>query len=116
MAFGDAPLSLTDVSLRVQAGEFVSLIGPSGCGKSTLLRLVAGLLTATTGSLTVNRLRPAEARKRDLRVAFVFQDPTLLPWRTVIENIQLPLELQGVPAERHHALISESLKLIGLRE
>lgn len=116
MAFGPALPSLRDVSLRIQPGEFVSLVGPSGCGKSTLLRLIAGLLSATSGSLAVKGLSPAEARKRDVRVAFVFQDPTLLPWRTVVENIRLPLELQGVPADRHSGLIAESLKLIGLRE
>jgi NitT/TauT family transport system ATP-binding protein len=116
MAFGSAPPSLAEVSLRIAAGEFVSLVGPSGCGKSTLLRLTAGLLDATRGSLTVKNLAPAAARKSDVRMAFVFQDPTLLPWRTVIENIRLPLELLGVPADRHQALISASLKLIGLRD
>ncbi len=116
MAFGHAPPSLADVSLEIPAGEFVSLVGPSGCGKSTLLRLVAGLLDATSGKITVNQQTPALARKQSVRTAFVFQDPTLLPWRTVVENIRLPLELQGVPADRHQPLIAESLKLIGLRE
>ncbi len=115
MAFGSMPPSLERVSLSIRQGEFVSLIGPSGCGKSTFLRLVAGLLEATVGSLTVQNLPPATARKTTVRTAFVFQDPTLLPWRTVVENIRLPLELQGVPAERHHDLISHSLALIGLQ-
>lgn len=116
MAFGSAPPTLEDVSLRVSQGEFVSLVGPSGCGKSTLLRLVAGLLEATNGSIQVQDLPPSTARKQVVRMAFVFQDPTLLPWRTVVENIRLPLELQRVPTDRHHALISRSLQLIGLRE
>ncbi len=116
MAFGNAPPSLADVSLTIHTGEFVSLVGPSGCGKSTLLRLVAGLLSATTGSLTVQQLPPAVARKDKVRTAFVFQDPTLLPWRTVVENIRLPLELQHVPAIRHDSLIASVLALIGLRE
>lgn len=115
LAYGDASLSLTDVSLAIPAGEFVSLIGPSGCGKSTFLRLVAGLLSPSTGSLTVHDLPPEAARKVAIRMAFVFQDPTLLPWRTVVENIRLPLELQGVPADQHSALIATSLQLIGLR-
>jgi len=116
MAFGDAPPSITNVSLRVQAGEFVSLIGPSGCGKSTLLRLIAGLLETTSGSLRVSQLTPAAARKDAVRTAFVFQDPTLLPWRSVVENIRLPLELLRVPPDRHADLISRSLHLIGLRD
>ena len=116
MAFGALPPSLERVSLSVRQGEFVSLIGPSGCGKSTLLRLVAGLLEATAGSLTVQNLPPSTARKTAVRTAFVFQDPTLLPWRTVIENIRLPLELQGVPIDQRHDLIANSLALIGLQE
>jgi NitT/TauT family transport system ATP-binding protein len=115
MAFGDAPPSLNDVSLRISAGEFVALVGPSGCGKSTLLRLIAGLLTPTAGSLAVCNQAPVAARRSAVRVAFVFQDPTLLPWRTVVENIRLPLELLGVPRDQHEGLIAGSLQLIGLR-
>lgn len=116
MAFGSAPPSLQNVSVQIQAGEFVSLLGPSGCGKSTLLRLIAGLLDATSGKLTVQQLAPAAARKSAVRMAFVFQDPTLLPWRTVVENIRLPLELQGIITDQHDRLISDSLRLIGLRD
>jgi NitT/TauT family transport system ATP-binding protein len=116
IAFGDAAPSLRDVSLRISAGEFVALVGPSGCGKSTFLRLIAGLLAPTSGSLTIGDMDPAAARKSAVRMAFVFQDPTLLPWRTVVENIRLPLELLGVSRDRHEGLIRESLKLIGLRE
>lgn len=116
MAFGGAPPSLKDVSLSICAGEFVSLVGPSGCGKSTMLRLIAGLLSPTGGALTLQKLSPMAARKSEIRMAFVFQDPTLLPWRTVVENIRLPLELQKVRAERHGPLIASALKLIGLRD
>lgn len=116
MAFGGAQPSLQDVSLSIHAGEFVSLIGPSGCGKSTLLRLIAGLLGGNTGRLSVRDQPPYVARKELVRMAFVFQDPTLLPWRTVVENIRLPLELQRVRAERHEPLIASVLRLIGLRE
>ncbi len=114
MAFGGLA-TLTDVSLRVPAGQFVSLIGPSGCGKSTLLRLIAGLLEPTSGRLTVQDLPPATARRTAVRVAFVFQDATLLPWRTVVENIRLPLELLQTPRAEHAGLIDRSLELIGLR-
>ncbi|TVS20082.1 MAG: ABC transporter ATP-binding protein [Planctomycetaceae bacterium] len=103
------------VCFRIAAGEFVSIVGPSGCGKSTLLRLIAGLIAPTRGSLTVAGRSPAENRKKAHRLSFVFQEPNLLPWRTVADNIRLPLELQGVPADRQRALIAESLRLIGLQ-
>ena len=106
--------ALRGVSLTIPRGQFVSLLGPSGCGKSTLLRLIAGLLTPTTGTLTVAERAPAEARTTSTRMAFVFQDPTLLPWRTVAQNLRLPLELQGVPAAEHDAWIASALRLIGL--
>lgn len=115
MAFAGQSV-LRDVSLSISAGQFVSLLGPSGCGKSTLLRLIAGLLTPTAGALTVSSLPPEQARKTSTRMAFVFQDPTLLPWRTVAQNLSLPLELQGVPTTEHAALISSSLRLIGLSD
>jgi len=96
--FGEGPLVLDLLNLTVQPGEFVSLIGPSGCGKSTLLRLIAGLTPLTAGSLIVDRRSP-DAAAADL--AFVFQEPTLLPWLSVAANIELPLSLRGVaPAER----------------
>lgn len=96
--FGEGPLVLDRLNLTVQPGSFVSLIGPSGCGKSTLLRLIAGLTPLTTGSLIVDRRSP-DAAAADL--AFVFQEPTLLPWLSVAANIELPLSLRGIaPAER----------------
>ena len=96
--FGDGPLVLDRVSFAAQPGDFVSLIGPSGCGKSTLLRLIAGLTPLTSGALTVDGRSP-DAAAADL--AFVFQEPTLLPWLTVAANIELPLSLRGIaPAER----------------
>lgn len=96
--FGEGPLVLDRLNLTVQPGAFVSLIGPSGCGKSTLLRLIAGLTPLTTGSLIVDRRSP-DAAAADL--AFVFQEPTLLPWLSVAANIELPLSLRGIaPAER----------------
>ncbi|HTN74707.1 MAG TPA: ATP-binding cassette domain-containing protein, partial [Pirellulaceae bacterium] len=99
-------LVLDDLSLSIAAGEFVSLVGPSGCGKSTLLRLFAGLLAPTAGEITISGTTP--------RVAFVFQEATLLPWRTVVENIALPLELAGIARDQRMAAVLESLDLIGL--
>jgi NitT/TauT family transport system ATP-binding protein len=115
MQFPPGPPVLRDVTFRVAAGEFVAVLGPSGCGKSTLLRLVAGLLAPTNGHVLVADRRPEDARRSDVRVAFVFQDPTLLPWRTVTENIRLPFELQGVSRADCDARISATLDLVGLK-
>lgn len=91
-------VALDDINLRLQEGEFVSLVGPSGCGKSTLLRIAARLETPTAGSLDVG------ARTTE----FVFQDPTLLPWRTVAENVALPLDLAGEhDMPRVHSALAE---------
>lgn len=105
MTFAGGVQALRHVSFATKAGEFVSLVGPSGCGKSTLLRLVAGLLTPSTGRLTVAGKSPRQARDA-LRVSFVFQDATLLPWRSAERNVALPLELAGVPRDvrRKHAI------------
>lgn len=105
---------LAAVNLEVKRGEFVALLGPSGCGKSTLLRVMAGLIHSTGGEVTIDGLDPASARKYRHPLAFVFQDPTLLPWRTVRDNIRLPLELQGVPYAEQMKAVEASLPLIGL--
>lgn len=91
-------LALHDVDLNLNAGEFVALVGPSGCGKSTLLRIAAGLESPSSGSVEV------QARTTE----FVFQDPTLLPWRTVAENVALPLDLVGrQDPQRVHSALAE---------
>ena len=88
--------AIDDISLTFPSGSFSALIGPSGCGKSTLLRLVADILAPSAGTIRVGGLPPGEARLRH-EIGFVFQDASLLPWRTVLENIQLPLEVAGGP-------------------
>jgi len=108
--------ALRSVSLRIAAGELVSVVGPSGCGKSTLLRLVAGLLRGAEGELRVHGLDPLGARRRGTELAFVFQDPTLLPWRTVEANVRLPLELRGRAGESERVRTAEVLRLVGLEE
>jgi NitT/TauT family transport system ATP-binding protein len=107
-AFGIGPAALADVSLQIAAGEFVALVGPSGCGKSTLLRLLAGLLKPTQGAVAVEGSDRAAPRR-----AFVFQEPTLLPWRTVLENIALPMEVGAAPADAATRL-QQTLTLVGL--
>ena len=88
---------IADLSLEVRRGEFVSLLGASGCGKSTLLKIVAGLSPTSSGSIRIDGLEPVAARKI---ISFVFQDSTLLPWRTVTNNVALLLEMQGLPSGR----------------
>ncbi|MGC1273880.1 MAG: ABC transporter ATP-binding protein [Planctomycetaceae bacterium] len=109
-AFGRTPAVLEGVSLSIREGEFVAIVGPSGCGKSTLLRLIGGLERPDAGTL---RLRNADA-SRSGRTTFVFQEPALLPWRSVAGNIVLPLDLDGVPRAERAAKIAASLDLIGL--
>ena len=116
MHFDSGAPVLNQVSFAVRSGEFVALLGPSGCGKSTLLRLVAGLMYPTSGDLLVAGRSPEEARRVDTRVAFVFQDPTLLPWRTVTENIRLPFQLQGVARNDSIPRIAAALELVGLNQ
>lgn len=114
MSFGSGRVALTNVSVKIPSGQFVAILGPSGCGKSTFLRLVAGLMDSTSGTLTVAGQVPEQARRTNCRVAFVFQEPNLLPWRTVTANIRLPLELQGVTKHDHRPRVEQALKLIGL--
>ncbi len=87
--------ALRDITLQIAPGEFVSLIGPSGCGKSTLLRLVGDLTAPTSGELTINGKPPTRART-DRDYGIVFQKATLLDWRTVTKNVELPLEIMGL--------------------
>lgn len=107
---------LGGVDLTVAAGEFLSIIGPSGCGKSTLLRVVADLLDPLSGDIRVLGKSPSAAR-REREVGFVFQDPTLLPWRTVAANIELPRDIGG----RHAAAApkgksAELSRMLGIDE
>ena len=106
----DEPI-LRDVSFDVAPGEFVTLLGPSGCGKSTLLRLIGGLLEPTTGTVALAGRRPVEARSSHQRIGIVFQDPVLLPWRSVRRNILLPSELTE---PENPAPVDDLLQLVGL--
>lgn len=114
LAFPGPIHALDGVNLEIGRGEFVSIVGPSGCGKSTLLRIVAGLLRPSRGALTVSGMAAAAARRSKTRMSFVFQDPTLLPWRNVAGNIRLPLELERVERSARPARIRQNLELIGL--
>ena len=89
--------ALSNVDLNINAGEFVSFIGPSGCGKTTLMRVLADLEQPTSGSVLVNGMSPAEARKQRA-YGYVFQAPALLPWRTVQDNVLLPPPSSSLPS------------------
>jgi NitT/TauT family transport system ATP-binding protein len=109
--YGSARPVLEKISLAVAKGEFISLIGPSGCGKSTILKLIAGLAAPTSGTIRVDGMTPENARET---ISFVFQDATLLPWRTVKQNIGLGLELEHVASERREKEIAGLMELVGL--
>src|SRR5258706_445574 len=105
--------ALHDVSLSIEAGEFVSIIGPSGCGKSTFLRIVGDLVEPSTGVVRVNGKTTRQARL-DRDYGIVFQSPVLYEWRTVIENVRLPLELAGRPKAEWNERPRALLRLVGL--
>ncbi len=107
--FDRGPWVLDGIDLRVEPGEFVSLIGPSGCGKSTLLRLIAGLTRATEGQIDFGAQDPARPE-----MAFIFQDSTLLPWLSVAANIATPLRLQCLPRAECRSIAERLAKLVHL--
>jgi NitT/TauT family transport system ATP-binding protein len=106
-------VALQDIDLTIGRGEFVSLIGPSGCGKSTLLRIIADLLQPTGGGVRVNG-KPARRARLDQDYGIAFQQAGLLDWRTVLANIELPLELHGVDRSKRKARALELVELVGL--
>jgi NitT/TauT family transport system ATP-binding protein len=108
-AFDDLVV-IRDLTLNVDAGEFLAILGPSGCGKSTLLRIIAGLAPPDGGTLDIT---PADTK---FHTAYVFQDAHLLPWRTVLENAALPLELMGVETAERLARAGAALAEVGLSE
>jgi NitT/TauT family transport system ATP-binding protein len=107
--FANGVEALADVSLDVEAGEFLSVLGPSGCGKSTLLRLIAGLAEPTIGTIDWSD----DKGRADL--GFVFQEPTLMPWATALANVALPLKLRGMAKSEREARAAEALDNVGLK-
>jgi len=110
--YGNGAPVLRGLNLAIPKGEFVSIIGPSGCGKSTVLKLISGLTPPSSGTIRVDGTTPRNARET---VSYIFQDPTLLPWRTVRNNIGLALELEGMSRDRRAAKTNPLLDLVGLR-
>ena len=105
MIFPDGTETLQNISFSVDKGEFVTVVGPSGCGKSTLLKIASGLLEPTAGAVDVDRDR----------LGYVFQDATLLPWRTVLGNVELLCELHGMAKAERRELAEASIDLVGLQ-
>src|SRR6266536_3026613 len=103
--------ALRSISLDVRPGEFVSLVGPSGCGKSTLLKMIAGLLEPSSGRIAVDGV-PVEQPRRS--VGMMFQTPELFPWRTVLKNVLLPIEIFRHEREFHRKRALELLEMVGL--
>ncbi|MGA7327078.1 MAG: ABC transporter ATP-binding protein [Rhodomicrobium sp.] len=118
MAFhgrGESVIALDKVNMHVSTGQFASIIGPSGCGKSTLLRLVADIMQPIGGKITLGNRSPGAAR-REHSLGFVFQGPTLLPWRTVKQNVELPLEVVGRKSSKRSVRSADELiNLVGLQ-
>ncbi len=105
MTFPDGTEALHEISFSVNMGEFVTIVGPSGCGKSTLLRIASGLLQPTSGRVEADRER----------IGYVFQDPTLLDWRNVRNNVELLPQLHGFSKSKRQRLAQEAIELVGLK-
>jgi NitT/TauT family transport system ATP-binding protein len=112
---GSVMTALEGIDLDIRRGEFVSLIGPSGCGKSTLLRIIGDLIKPSSGSAIVNG-KPADRARLDRDYGMVFQAPVLFDWRTVEDNVKLPLEIQGLDPARRQAKAAEMLELVELED
>ena len=109
--FRGAAAVLRNISVDIERGEFVTFLGPSGCGKSTLLKIVSGLTSVSEGSVRVNGMTPENAREL---MSFIFQDATLLPWRTVEGNVGLGLELDHAARDLQRERVAQMLELVGL--
>lgn len=114
--FSSGTVALSHMSLTVESGEFVSLLGPSGCGKSTALRIIAGLGDVTSGTIDWPSSRINSRGLPEGDIGFVFQEPTLMPWKNVFDNVHLPLRLRRVSKAAAHDQIMEVLATVGLQD
>jgi NitT/TauT family transport system ATP-binding protein len=106
-------VALSDISLSVAQREFITVVGPSGCGKSTLMRILAGLISASSGTVKLDG-SPVTAPRPDIGI--VFQNAVLLPWRTILQNVLLPAEVQGLPEEKSRRRARDLLGMVGLSD
>lgn len=114
--FSNGTVALQDMSLDIGEGEFVSLLGPSGCGKSTVLRIIAGLGETTAGDLAWPSAAAGGTGHPEREIGFVFQEPTLMPWATVFNNVWLPLRLAGQSRSTARDRIMQALAMVGLEK
>ncbi|PZM14549.1 ABC transporter ATP-binding protein [Rhizobium tubonense] len=114
--FSSGTVALSDMSLTVESGEFISLLGPSGCGKSTALRIIAGLGDVSSGEIDWPSSRINSRGLPEGDISFVFQEPTLLPWKNVFGNVHLPLKLRGVSKTAARSQIMDGLATVGLQD
>lgn len=112
---GGKVTALTDINIEIESGSFVSLLGPSGCGKTTLLRIIADLITPTSGEVNVGGMTPSEARLAR-KMGMVFQSAVLYDWRSVVKNVELPLEIMKVAKGERKDRAEQMLELVGLTE
>ncbi len=112
--FSNGTVALQGMSMDVEQGSFVSLLGPSGCGKSTVLKIIAGLGNLTTGRVEWPMASVDHLGRPDHEISFVFQEPTLMQWATVFENVWLPLRLKGASRKAAHDQVTEALEMVGL--
>jgi NitT/TauT family transport system ATP-binding protein len=110
--FPSGTQALAGLDLEVREGEFLALLGPSGCGKSTALRIIAGLSEPTAGAVEWSAAKSTEGVHR---IGFVFQEPTLMPWTTVANNVLLPLKLKAAPAKETDARVAAAIERVGLQ-
>jgi NitT/TauT family transport system ATP-binding protein len=113
-AFSSGTLALKDLSIDIGEGEFVSLLGPSGCGKSTALRIIAGLGEPTSGTIEWPGATFDSAGRPEREIGFVFQEPTLMPWTTVFNNVWMPLRLKGISKSAAREPVMDALAMVGL--
>jgi NitT/TauT family transport system ATP-binding protein len=112
--YGTGVIAVSDMSLKIEQGQFVSFLGPSGCGKSTALRMIAGLESISAGDIHVNGHAPGKGPIGAQDIGFVFQEPTLMPWASVFDNVYLPLRLSGMSRKEATPRVEEVLTQVGL--
>ena len=114
--YANGTQALRPVDLTIAEGEFITLLGPSGCGKSTLLKMVAGLIEPSDGRLLLWRKPVNKLASTGKHLSYVFQEATLMPWHSVLKNVRLPLELEGVPTEEADRRVAAALQRVGLEK
>lgn len=114
--FSNGTVALQGMSMDIKEGSFVSLLGPSGCGKSTVLKIIAGLGSLTTGRIEWPSAKVDNQGRPDLEISFVFQEPTLMLWATVFENVWLPLRLKHISRKAAQDRVDEALEMVGLAD